>query len=144
MASPCMGLLTHPCTATATSAAALVQAVTTVPASASDPSAAGPSATAPPAAARTSASRASPPDCGRRTPVRWALRTLTDDDRLAGAAVEVTDPVCGRWSAATGTADLGTGRPLNARDRLRAGSAVALNQVPPTQGVYRKWISSVR
>jgi len=60
--------------------------------------------------------------CDQHGDLRQALRTLTEDDHLAGAAVEVTDPVCGRWSDATGTADLGTGRPMNARDRLRIGS----------------------
>ncbi|MFF6806429.1 serine hydrolase [Streptomyces sp. NPDC012616] len=121
-----MGLLTRPGTATA--AAALLLAVTCVPASAaarpapSTSSASALSATSPSSAAQPSGSRASSPDCGTHTSVRRALRTLTEDDRLAGAAGAVTDPVCGRWSAATGTADLGTGRPMNARDRLRAGS----------------------
>ncbi|WP_327186937.1 serine hydrolase domain-containing protein [Streptomyces sp. NBC_01334] len=116
-----MGLLDHPCTATATLATAFVLAASAIPASAS----------APPAPARplsfssaTSSASSSTvlPGCGEHSTLRQALRTLTEDHHLAGAAVEVTDPVCGRWSDAAGTADLGTGRPMNAQDRLRAGS----------------------
>ncbi|MDQ0956702.1 hypothetical protein QFZ66_000580 [Streptomyces sp. B4I13] len=123
-----MGLLTRPGTATATAAAALVLAVTCVPASAAarpapstssasalSAASSALSAASPSSAAQPSGSRASSPDCGTHTSVRRALGTLTEDDRLAEAAVAVTDPVCGRWSAATGTADLGTGRPMNAR-----------------------------
>ncbi|MEV7780059.1 serine hydrolase domain-containing protein [Kitasatospora sp. NPDC088351] len=51
-----------------------------------------------------------------------ALERLTGEYRLAGAVVEVADPVCGRWSLASGRADLDTGRPASAGDRLRIGS----------------------
>ncbi|MFJ9728466.1 serine hydrolase domain-containing protein [Streptomyces sp. NPDC101209] len=66
-------------------------------------------------------------DCGGHGELRRALRVLTDRDGIAGAAVQVTDPAaadpsCVRWTAAAGTADLRTGRPMNATDRLRAGS----------------------
>ncbi|MGW2619522.1 serine hydrolase domain-containing protein [Streptomyces sp. NPDC001500] len=114
-----MGLLNHPRTAaTATLAAALALAAAVTPASAS----AGASARPAPSP-RPSASGPAPlPGCGPHTALHRTLRTLTGADGLAGAAVEVTDPVCGRWNDATGTADLATGRPMNARDRLRAGS----------------------
>ncbi|MET9644480.1 serine hydrolase domain-containing protein [Streptomyces syringium] len=51
-----------------------------------------------------------------------SLGVLTQRHGLAGAAVEVVDGRCGTWSAARGVADLGTGRPMNATDRLRIGS----------------------
>ncbi|MDF9810801.1 serine hydrolase domain-containing protein [Streptomyces sp. SPB162] len=102
-----MGLVKHPRTAAALAAAAFVLAAGVAPAAAAP--AARPSNTA-------------LPGCGEHDAVRRALRTLADGDHLAGAAVEVTDPVCGRWSDATGTADLDTGRPMTARDRLRVGS----------------------
>lgn len=64
--------------------------------------------------------------CGAHGELRQALRTLTGRDRIAGAAVLVTDPTrggrCGSWTETAGTADLRTGRPMNATDRLRAGS----------------------
>ncbi|MGK5730249.1 serine hydrolase domain-containing protein [Streptomyces sp. URMC 124] len=52
-----------------------------------------------------------------------SLDTLTRRHGLPGAAAEVTDGRCGTWSTARGVADLGTGRPMNAQDRLRIGSA---------------------
>ncbi|KOV79624.1 peptidase [Streptomyces sp. NRRL WC-3618] len=66
-------------------------------------------------------------DCGTHDQVRSALRVLTGRDGIAGAAVLVTDPTAhapcaARWTEASGTADLGTGRRMNAADRLRAGS----------------------
>ncbi|ELP66965.1 serine hydrolase domain-containing protein [Streptomyces turgidiscabies] len=65
-------------------------------------------------------------DCGTHDAVRRALHVLTDRDGIAGAAVLSTDPgaqaPCRRWSEAAGTADLGTGRRMNAADRLRVGS----------------------
>lgn len=67
-----------------------------------------------------------PGRCGPHAEVRRALRTLTAHDRIAGAAVLVTDNAagasCRRWTESAGTADLRTGRPMNATDRLRAGS----------------------
>ncbi|MFF7133101.1 serine hydrolase domain-containing protein [Streptomyces sp. NPDC008196] len=64
--------------------------------------------------------------CAPHGDLRQALRTLTDRDRITGAAVLITDPneglPCGSWAASVGTADLSTGRPMNVTDRLRAGS----------------------
>ncbi|MFI1256269.1 serine hydrolase domain-containing protein [Streptomyces netropsis] len=57
-----------------------------------------------------------------RGAVVGSLGTLTQRHGLAGAAVEVVDGRCGQWRAARGVADLGTGRPMNAKDRLRIGS----------------------
>jgi D-alanyl-D-alanine carboxypeptidase len=56
------------------------------------------------------------------------VRTLVAHDGIVGAAVLVTDPAhpdgpsCTRWTQTSGTADLRTKRPMNATDRLRAGS----------------------
>ncbi|MEV5872888.1 serine hydrolase domain-containing protein [Streptomyces sp. NPDC052101] len=56
------------------------------------------------------------------------MHHLVTHDRIAGAAVLVTgtgtgtDASCGRWAVTDGTADLRTGRPMNATDRLRVGS----------------------
>ncbi|WP_093862548.1 serine hydrolase domain-containing protein [Streptomyces sp. TLI_053] len=54
--------------------------------------------------------------------LRGALDGLTGEHRLAGAVVEVVDPACGTWAGASGTADVRTGRPASAADRLRIGS----------------------
>ncbi|MHC3469325.1 serine hydrolase domain-containing protein [Streptomyces sp. 7R007] len=84
-------------------------------------------ATAPAATAQPPAppSRASA-RCAPHDQVRQALRVLTERDRIAGAAVLGTDAdpaaPCGRWTEHAGTADLRTGRPMNATDRLRIGS----------------------
>ncbi|MEU6553466.1 serine hydrolase domain-containing protein [Streptomyces sp. NPDC046915] len=82
--------------------------------------AAAPVATARPAAAHTLG------HCGPHDEVRRALHTLTARDRIAGAAVLVTDGTpsapCRRWTETAGTADPRTGRPMNATDRLRVGS----------------------
>ncbi|EPH46799.1 serine hydrolase domain-containing protein [Streptomyces aurantiacus] len=51
-----------------------------------------------------------------------SLGVLVDRHGIPGAAAAVADPRCGRWSAARGVADLDTGRPMAARDRLRIGS----------------------
>ncbi|WP_234534381.1 serine hydrolase domain-containing protein [Streptomyces shenzhenensis] len=59
--------------------------------------------------------------CGPHHGVRRALTELTTDDHITGASVLAYGP-CGRWTAAAGTADLGTGRPMNTTDRLRVGS----------------------
>lgn len=108
-----MGLLNRARTATTTLVTAFALATAATAASASTPAAPSPPSAAP---------RTHLPGCGAHTALGRALRTLTGPDRLTGAAVAVTDPACGRWSDATGTADLATGRPMNARDRLRAGS----------------------
>lgn len=64
--------------------------------------------------------------CGPHHALRQVLRTPTTRDGIAGAAVLVTDPApgapCRRRTEAAGTADLRTGRPMNATDRLRIGS----------------------
>lgn len=67
--------------------------------------------------------------------LRRELRELVGEQRIAGAAVLVTEGrevtgggrdgsegACARWSATAGTADLGTGRPMNTTDRFRVGS----------------------
>lgn len=77
-------------------------------------------AAAPPASARSSPPGSSEP-CGRHDEVRRALTTLTAHDHIAGASV-LADGPCGRWSETAGTADPGTGRPMNTTDRLRVGS----------------------
>ncbi|MGW0579904.1 serine hydrolase domain-containing protein [Streptomyces sp. NPDC002920] len=77
----------------------------------------------------------SEPLCAAGEGLRSELRELVGEHRLAGAAVLVTEERvvtgkgrdgserdCGRWSASAGTADLGTGRPMNITDRFRAGS----------------------
>lgn len=51
-----------------------------------------------------------------------ALRALTEVHGIAGAAIEVSGPRCGRWSDASGLADLRTGRPMTAGGRVRIGS----------------------
>ncbi|SEP61942.1 D-alanyl-D-alanine carboxypeptidase [Streptomyces sp. yr375] len=82
-------------------------------------------ATGPVAAAQAPAVR-STADCGPRDGVRRALHVLTGRDGIAGGAVLVADPggaaPCRRWAETAGTADLRTGRPTNAADRLRVGS----------------------
>lgn len=64
--------------------------------------------------------------CGPHEELRRSLRTLVDRDRITGAAVLVTDAgprtPCGAHAEAAGAADRATGRPMNAADRLRAGS----------------------
>ncbi|MFF8726940.1 serine hydrolase domain-containing protein [Streptomyces sp. NPDC015171] len=71
-----------------------------------------------------------PPDAPRASAPHTALsrsvRRLVKHDRITGAAVLVTGPgqdaPCARRAVTDGVADLGTGRPMNATDRLRAGS----------------------
>ncbi|PWI20239.1 peptidase [Streptomyces sp. Act143] len=64
--------------------------------------------------------------CAPHDELRRALRTLIDRDRITGAAVLVTEHAagapCGSRAETAGTADLRTGRAMNATDRLRAGS----------------------
>ncbi|WP_412517718.1 beta-lactamase family protein [Actinomadura madurae] len=60
-------------------------------------------------------------NCDHR-PTERALDVLTGEHGLAGVAVEVDDPRCGRWSRARGVADLASGRPMSAAERLRIGS----------------------
>ncbi|MFC5185777.1 serine hydrolase domain-containing protein [Actinomadura harenae] len=54
--------------------------------------------------------------------VRKALDTLTSSGETPGVTVRVDDPRCGTWSAASGTADLATGRPMPTGERTRIGS----------------------
>ncbi|MFJ3306399.1 serine hydrolase domain-containing protein [Streptomyces sp. NPDC086549] len=70
-----------------------------------------------------------PTGCGTHDEIRRALDILTTRDRIAGAAVLVTEgskdaagAPCARWTESAGTADLRTGRPMNTSDRLRVGS----------------------
>ncbi|MFJ9470243.1 serine hydrolase domain-containing protein [Streptomyces caniferus] len=61
--------------------------------------------------------------CGAaRGAVARSLSTLVTRHGIPGAAAEVAGTGCGRWTAARGVADLATGRPMNAGDRLRIGS----------------------
>ncbi|MFF9523172.1 serine hydrolase domain-containing protein [Streptomyces achromogenes] len=70
--------------------------------------------------------RDAPRACGPHPELSRSVRHLVTHDRIAGAAVLVTDPgpaaPCARWAVTDGTADLRTGRPMNTTDRLRAGS----------------------
>ncbi|HEU5032251.1 MAG TPA: serine hydrolase domain-containing protein [Spirillospora sp.] len=63
-----------------------------------------------------------PPGCGDHAATTRALHRVTDVDGLTGAAVRVDDPRCGTWTAASGTADRRTGRPMPADPRVRIGS----------------------
>ncbi|WP_084337736.1 serine hydrolase domain-containing protein [Actinomadura oligospora] len=54
--------------------------------------------------------------------VRKAIDTLTSSGEAPGVAVRVDDPRCGSWSAASGMADLATGRPMATGERTRIGS----------------------
>ncbi|MFD9886579.1 serine hydrolase domain-containing protein [Streptomyces alboflavus] len=66
---------------------------------------------------------APPPDCdAARGAVKGSLGALVDRHGIPGVAAEVVDRGCGRWSVARGVADLGSGRPMDAGDRLRIGS----------------------
>lgn len=64
--------------------------------------------------------------CGQHDELRKALRTLIERHGITGAAVLVSERTagapCGTWTETAGTADLSTGRHMNATDRLRAGS----------------------
>ncbi|MFF7952683.1 serine hydrolase domain-containing protein [Streptomyces griseorubiginosus] len=66
------------------------------------------------------------PVCAPPAELRQALRTLTERDRITGAVVLVKHTnaaaPCGSWTESAGTADLSSGRPMIATDRLRAGS----------------------
>lgn len=75
-------------------------------------------------AANAAAPRAAPAaGCGAaRGAVTGSLGTLVTRHGIPGAAAEATEPGCGRWTAARGVADLGSGRPMSAGDRLRIGS----------------------
>ncbi|GAA2229078.1 serine hydrolase domain-containing protein [Streptomyces nogalater] len=70
--------------------------------------------------------RDAPRACGPHPELHRSVRHLVTHDGIAGAAVLVTGPdpaaPCARWTATDGKADLGTGRPVNTTDRLRAGS----------------------
>ncbi|WJV51563.1 serine hydrolase domain-containing protein [Streptomyces flavofungini] len=50
------------------------------------------------------------------------MRPLVGRHGIPGAAAEVVDRRCGRWSVARGVADLDSGRGMAAGDRLRIGS----------------------
>ncbi|MFJ4578824.1 serine hydrolase domain-containing protein [Streptomyces echinatus] len=78
-----------------------------------------------PAAVAQSHRDASRP-CGPHPELSRSVHHLVAHDRIAGAAVLVTGPdpaaPCARWTVTDGVADLGTGRAMNATDRLRVGS----------------------
>ncbi|WP_328651783.1 beta-lactamase family protein [Micromonospora sp. NBC_00330] len=69
------------------------------------------------------AARQPGPACSDRPATTAALHDLTGTHRLVGAAIEVSGPGCGRWSAASGRADLRTGRPMRVDERIRIGSS---------------------
>ncbi|MDN3357877.1 serine hydrolase domain-containing protein [Actinomadura sp. DC4] len=64
---------------------------------------------------------AAPDRCGHAG-LQRALDGLTGTYGMAGAAAEVDDPACGRWTGTSGLADVGTGRPMRAGERVRIGS----------------------
>ncbi|GGO13341.1 serine hydrolase [Micromonospora parathelypteridis] len=68
------------------------------------------------------AAREPGPGCSGLPATKAALHALTTTHRLVGAAIEVHGPTCGRWSDASGRADLRTGRPMRADERIRIGS----------------------
>ncbi|WP_242433993.1 serine hydrolase domain-containing protein [Streptomyces sp. CB01580] len=57
-----------------------------------------------------------------RTALGRSLDTLVTRHGIPGVAAEVIGRDCGRWTAERGVADLDTGRPMRAADRLRIGS----------------------
>ncbi|RGC66929.1 D-alanyl-D-alanine carboxypeptidase precursor [Micromonospora sp. MW-13] len=63
------------------------------------------------------------PGCAGLPATAAALRGLTGTHLLVGAAIEVYGPNCGRWSGSSGRADLRTGRPMRADERIRIGSS---------------------
>ncbi|MEV4259624.1 serine hydrolase domain-containing protein, partial [Spirillospora sp. NPDC049652] len=67
--------------------------------------------------------RAASAACVRDHPaVRRALDALTASNETPGVTVRIDDPRCGAWSAASGRADLATGRPMATGERTRVGS----------------------
>ncbi|MFF8810940.1 serine hydrolase domain-containing protein [Streptomyces pactum] len=80
-------------------------------------------APAPAAGRPATAPTAAPAGCDQaRGALTASLDTLVARHGTPGVAAEVTDPRCGRWSVARGVADLDSGRPMRAADRLRIGS----------------------
>lgn len=69
------------------------------------------------------AARPPGPACSSLPATTAALHDLTATHRLVGAAIEVYGPSCGRWSDASGRADLRTGRPIRVDERIRIGSS---------------------
>ncbi|WP_187437745.1 serine hydrolase domain-containing protein [Actinomadura decatromicini] len=74
-----------------------------------------------PAVAPAPARAASPRGCDHAA-ARQVLNRMTGVHGMPGAAVRVDDPRCGTWTAATGTADRRTGRPMDAASRTRVAS----------------------
>ncbi|WP_083983660.1 serine hydrolase domain-containing protein [Actinomadura hibisca] len=60
--------------------------------------------------------------CGDYREARRVLERMTKVHGLPGAAVRVDDPRCGTWTAASGVADMRTGRPMRADMRGRIAS----------------------
>ena len=61
--------------------------------------------------------------CSAPTSTAAALRDLTEVHGIVGVAVELSGPRCGRWTGASGEADVRTGRPMTSGGRVRIGSA---------------------
>ncbi|MEO3786891.1 serine hydrolase domain-containing protein [Actinocorallia sp. B10E7] len=66
--------------------------------------------------------RAAATECGDLPGLRAGLNRLITEQGLAGAAVEVDNPRCGRWTASAGVADRRIGRPMPVDERFRIGS----------------------
>ncbi|MEU8087181.1 serine hydrolase domain-containing protein [Micromonospora sp. NPDC049101] len=75
------------------------------------------------AAGAPAAARRPGQGCADLAATTAALHELTATHRLAGAAIEAYGPSCGRWSDASGRADLRTGRPMRVDERIRIGSS---------------------
>jgi hypothetical protein len=65
---------------------------------------------------------ARPGGCGGHAGLQRELDTLTGQYGMAGAAAQVDDPACGRWTGTSGLADVRTGRPMRGDERIRIGS----------------------
>ncbi|MET9916044.1 serine hydrolase domain-containing protein [Streptomyces sp. NPDC006435] len=103
--------------------AVVLAAVTALLAAASAPASASTHAAHTEHAAHAPPRTALPDGCDTaRDALADRFATLVARDGIPGTAAEVTGPHCGRWTVARGVADLDTGRPMRARDRLRIGS----------------------
>jgi D-alanyl-D-alanine carboxypeptidase len=65
---------------------------------------------------------ARPHGCGGHAGLQRELDALTGQYGMAGAAAQVDDPSCGRWTGTSGLADVRTGRPMRGDERIRIGS----------------------
>ncbi|MGW2177090.1 serine hydrolase domain-containing protein [Streptomyces sp. NPDC001732] len=108
-----------------TRAAAVLATATALLASAVPTALATNAAHAPPGTGRAPGTHrtALPNGCGTaRGALADRLDTLVTRHGIPGVAAEVIGRDCGRWTAERGVADLDTGRPMRAADRLRIGS----------------------